>query len=160
MSGFIFLLINIHCEGVWKRDGVPSLLLRNKTVLPPPQSKRTGYGKIPFLTQQKSQNISTCHGKNNELFSNFICSIQVCNTNIQTSVLFFALIRFHFSSSPNPDMCISCYWPLLPSLARGALKYRVVLKSYNAHVPIKIFCHEDAASLNEEATGTGRSQMK
>lgn len=50
MSGFIFLLINIHCEGVWKRDGVPSLLLRNKTVLPPPQSKRTGYGKIPFLT--------------------------------------------------------------------------------------------------------------
>lgn len=37
------------------------------------------------------------------------------------------------------------------------MKYRVVLKSYNAHVPYKIFCHEDAASTNEEATGTGRS---
>lgn len=49
-------------------------------------------------------------------------------------------------------MCISCYWPLLLSLARGVMKYRVVLKSYNAHVPPKIFCHGGAASINEEAT--------
>lgn len=139
MSGFIFLLINTHCEGGWKREGVTSLLFTNKTVLPPAQSKRTGYGKIPFLTMQKSLNISICHGKNNELFSIFICTIYVCNTNIQKSVLFFALVGFHFSSSPNPDMCISCYWPLLLSLARGVMKYRVVLKSHNVHVPPKLF---------------------
>lgn len=120
-------------------DEVTSLLLRNKTVLPLSQSKRTGYGKIPFLKKQKSQNISICHGKNNELFSNFICTIQVCISNIQNSVLFFALIKFHFSSSPNPDMCISCYLPLLLRLARSVMKFRVVLKSYNAHVPPKYF---------------------
>lgn len=27
MSGFTSLLMNIHCEGIWKRDGVTSLLL-------------------------------------------------------------------------------------------------------------------------------------
>lgn len=38
------------------------------------------------------------------------------------------------------------------------MKYRAVLKFYNAHVPHYIFCHEDAASISEEATGTSRKK--
>lgn len=47
MSGFSFLLINIHCEGVWKRDGVTSLL-RKKPVLPPTPIKENRLWQNPI----------------------------------------------------------------------------------------------------------------
>lgn len=44
--------------------------------------------------------------------------------------------------SPHPQTLICVFpvnLPLLLSLARSATKFRVVLKSYNAHVPLKYF---------------------